>query len=288
LGEPGHPVTSAAFVDEHTLVAATRTNRIQVWDVRGGTMTATLHADAPATHVAANDRAPLLCAGDASGGVSFWDVRTWTRRGRFPSAHPAAVTCVAVSDDGAAFVTCDAQRHLRVWDAHTGEPLESLADAGTVAAFAPADASVLAVADPYQRVVLWSRGSGTPPEPLKVTPAEFSSLQFAPDGATLAVGTRGGRGLLLDLSRHAPAYHFRGEGWSVSSLLLHPDGRTLVTTNPYGSVQFFDARTGEERATFEVAVRDGTTIAISPSGRTLATIGRDGRVKLWRASPPDP
>jgi WD40 repeat protein len=228
-----------------------------------------------------------LCAGDASGGVSFWDVRTWTRRGHVPTAHAASVSCVAVSRDGATFVTCDAQRLVRLWDARTGEPLESRAGAGTVAAFAPADASLLAIADPFQRVVLWRRGSGAAPQSLNVAPAEFSSLCFSADGSTLAIGARGGRGLVWDMASGEVQYNLRSEGWSVSSLLLHPDGRTLVTTNPYGSVQFFDARSGEERATFEVGVLDGTTIAMSPSGQVLATVGRDGRVRLWRAANAD-
>jgi WD40 repeat protein len=219
--------------------------------------------------------------------VSFWDVRTWTRRGHVPSAHAAAVTCAAVSRDGGTFVTCDAQRLVRLWDARTGEPLQSFADAGTVAAFAPADSNVLAIADPNRRVALWRRGgSGAAPEPLPLPAQEFSSLCFSADGLALAIGARGGRGLLYDLPQVGPLYQLRSEGWSVSSILLHPDGRTLVTTNPYGSVQFFDVRTGEERATFEVGVLDGTTIAMSPSGRVLATIARDGRVRLWRAAAP--
>jgi WD40 repeat protein len=284
LGEPDHPVACAAFVDENTLVAGTRTSALQVFDVRSGALTATLPTEAPVKYVTAHERAPLLCAGDTSGGVSFWDVRTWTRRGHFPSAHAGAVTCADVSRDGKAFVTCDAQRRVRVWDAQTGEPLASLESAGTVAAFAPDGSDLLAVADPSQRIVFGRAGSGAAPEPLSVAPADFSALCFAADGATIAVGTRGGRGLLWDVAADKPVYHLRSEGWSISSILLHPDGRTLVTTNPYGSVQFFDARTGEERATFEVGVLDTTTIARSPSGQVLATIGRDGRVRLWRAA----
>ena len=287
LGEEDHPALSSAFVDEHTLVAGTRSGLLQVWDVRSGALTATRRADAPVKYVAAHPHAPLLCAGDAQGGVSFWDVRTWTRRGGSTSAHQASVTCVAASPDGARFVTADAQRLVRLWDARTGEPIKSLPDTGTVAAFAPGNANVLAVGDPYQRVALWSIDTGAPAEPLKVASGDYSALCFASDGSSLAIGTRGSRGLVWDFAKGAPGYHLRSEGWSVSSILLHPDGQTMVTTNPYGSVQFFDARTGEERATFEVSVLDGPTIAMSPSGRTLATIGRDGRARLWRAASSD-
>ena len=73
LGQPTERIAAAAFADEFTILAGTRGGQLQVWDVRSGTMSAAFPVGAAVTRIAATPGSPILCVGDASGGVSFWE-----------------------------------------------------------------------------------------------------------------------------------------------------------------------------------------------------------------------
>lgn len=111
---------------------------------------------------------------------------------------------------------------------------------------------------------------------------ETRVLAFSPDGARLASGTLGSKGLRvwdtetgdLELERAIPGTATWAVAWS-------PDGRVLAIPGPDRTVLLFDTRTWEELgqlAGHRAVVKD---LAFHPSGELLASCGDDQSVRLW-------
>jgi predicted NACHT family NTPase len=97
---------------------------------------------------------------------------------------------VVFSPDGQTVASGSADNTVRLWDAATGELVETLdthsASVNTVA-FSP-DGTILAAGSNDNTIKLWYLGKDREPESLS-TDAAVSSVTFSPDGNTLAAGS---------------------------------------------------------------------------------------------------
>jgi WD40 repeat protein len=120
------------------------------------------------------------------------------------------------------------------------------------------------------------------------------SLAYAPEGGTLATGSRDGTIRLWDLNSGSwggteLAVFSNLDPHSVWSMAFSPNGRYLVTGHEDGAVRVWDPRgfLGDGEDTPPVAVLEAHSssiwsVAFSPDqGTALATAGKDRRWKLW-------
>jgi eukaryotic-like serine/threonine-protein kinase len=110
------------------------------------------------------------------------------------------------------------------------------------------------------------------------------TMAFAPDGASLAIGSTDHKLLLWHLNRpHGPQVlrgHSPKEAWSLA---FSPDGHMLASGGDDHLVRLLDVQTGRETATLSGYISLVTSVAFAPDGQTLASGSFDLKkpVVLW-------
>jgi WD40 repeat protein len=216
-------------------------------------------------------------------------------------------TAAAFSADGRWVVTASADRHARLWDAVTGQPVGlPLPHPGEVvraAALGPGDRpTVLTVSfDPEVPDVTKDRGGGRvrltskgkslrhwdpvggkllgPPRPLRGA----QDMAFHPTGQALILANLDDTIQLLEMpsakARGAPLRH---DG-AILSLALGADGHTVLTGGLNKTVRLWDAATAAPRGKALTLPQPAVGVSISPDGRTFLTVGLDKQVRLFDA-----
>lgn len=110
------------------------------------------------------------------------------------------------------------------------------------------------------------------------------SIDFSPDGKTLAVGA--GKIKLWNMQTERLKSFSTGspQGYWV---IYAPDGKILATNstdNPEGDVKLWDALTGNLLQTLRGHTKRAVSAAFSPDGRTLVTASYDNTVKVWEVN----
>jgi WD40 repeat protein len=211
------------------------------------------------------------------------------------AAHePGGAPGVAYSPDGARAASIGIDGTAKVWDAGSGELLQTFAgDPDTVGgniAFSP-DGELLAASWASQ-VLVWEMAGGElrwrlPGRIVGMDTTDSLAFSPAPPGggtgsARLAVANMDGRPKVWDMADGRELFALAGHEGVTDGLAYSPDGRRLATGDSAGIVKVWDAVTGQELATLE---HGGWVhgLAFSPDGQHLAAAGADGRLVVWDA-----
>ena len=202
------------------------------------------------------------------------------------AAHgPGGAPGVSYSPDGAWIASIGVDGTAKVWEAATGNLLQTLSGEpdifGFDIAFSP-DGDLLAASWASQ-VLVWEMPGGGLRWRL---PGQMSGvgsgdrLSFSPDSARLAVANMEGRPTVWDMADGRELFTLSGHEGVTDGLAYSPDGKRLATGDSAGIVKIWDAATGQEVSTLE---HGGWVhaLAFSPNGKHLAAGGEDGRLVVW-------
>jgi WD40 repeat protein len=107
------------------------------------------------------------------------------------------------------------------------------------------------------------------------------SVDFTPDGRTLASGGLDDAVKLWDVASGQEIRTLEGHRSGVTSVMFSPDGLTLASGGLDNAVKLWDVASGQEIRTLEGHSDGIKSVGFSPDGRTLASGGYDSTVKLW-------
>lgn len=143
----------------------------------------------------------------------------------------------------------------------------------------------LACAGLDQWLKIWDLSTGQVEQTISEHRYPVFSLDFSPDGQTLAVASMHETIELWDLGNgdRPPTLQNILEGHSLGVFSLHftPDGEMLISRSLEESIKIWDLKTGELIQTLDSHAGPVWSEAISPDGKLLATGNLDESIKIW-------
>jgi WD40 repeat protein len=277
-------VYGLTFSADSRLLASASPYDACLWNAATGEKVAKLEA---ASHAVAFAPAGNVLA--TGGAVALWDAGK-RRKLRGLEEHVANGAALAFSRDGKVLATGNKDGLLRLWDTVTGKELsDPRAHQGVVraVAFAPDGGLVASASGIDGTLRLWGVATGAQLRKVVVRTkkdyawgdTDLKSVQFAPDGKTLALTTNAGVVRIYDVVTGRPVRELAHEGSFVRSVAYSLDGKYLASSGWHEqAVRVWEAATG--RLVYKIVPqdRDGEVhaVAFSPDGKLLAT-GSSGR-----------
>jgi WD40 repeat protein len=207
---------------------------------------------------------------------------------RILPAHQTAADGLAFAPDGRSFVTSSWDRTAKIWDASTGELLQSVRggeEFGVAAAYSH-DGTSIYIAEKF-RVQQWDLATN------QLIPFETShtaiivDLAISRDGRFLATASWDGTAKIWDLSTRQVVNSVVADENIFASVAFSPDSRTLATGSGdigKGETKLWDVATGTLQQTFSGQAETIYALAWSSDGKYLASASGDNTVKAWDVS----
>jgi WD40 repeat protein/serine/threonine protein kinase len=222
-------------------------------------------------------------AGDTD--IRLWDLQTGQQKNRL-KGHQSYVLSLAFSPDGKLLASGGDDQTVRIWDAASGQVLQTLTEPDRTdkfsIAFSP-DGKLLATGGDKSPLILWDTSTWKMSGDPLTYDNGIGHLAYSPDGKILAVGHQDGKITLLNAStRQAIGNPLEGHTSNVSSLVFSPDGKVLASGGEDNLIILWDVATGQKLQPPIVGHDDYVLgLGFSPDGKMLASGSLDKTIQLW-------
>ena len=250
-----------------------------------------------------------LLAVASSIGVWLYDTEMYQERALL-TGHTDVVTSVCFSTDRRTLASGSWDGTLKLWDVATGTLQRTLPLDGYVTGvrFSP-DGRTLAIAidggEMGPSLELWDVGTGARRKWLSLENRYdyVLSMDFSPDGQTLASGYKGDDIRLWDVATGTLLRTFKGHTDAryrvhANSVRFSADGETLVSAasltetrwdmNKFYRIRQWDVASGEPLKEIIVDTDSVFSVCWSADGQTLARGNLDGTIRLWDVETGEP
>ena len=297
----GASVNGVAFSPNGRLLATGDGNgTVRLWDAvtyrqLGRPLGADNH-NAAVYAVAFSPDSKLVATASRGGVVRLWDVATHREVGAPLGGGSTSVYSVAFSPDGDILAAGRGDGTVQLWDVAThqqvGDSLTVVPGSEILSVAFSRDGRTLATAattygsiSTSGTVRLWNVSSHQQiGKPLATFPWSVNSLEFSPDGKSLATGWNDGFIDIYDLAATAKYPSLLLGTGTINSLSFSPNSKMLAAGTSDGDVQMWDIATTEQFGSpLSTDSRPIESVAFSPDGQTLATGSTDGTTHLWSA-----
>lgn len=233
----------------------------------------------------------LIASGSEDSIVRLWNLQTLDAKSL--RGHTEYIFTLAFSPEGQILASGSADKTIRLWDVATGNCIKVLrGHTGMVAglAFSPipsdlieseTEGGYLLVSCSYDRTVrLWNPETG---QLLDTLPEYYAmSVDFSPDGKSIAVGTFDDTVRIWDLATKECRQSCKGDNILAWQVAFHPEGNILaIASSADMTVRLWDITTGKCIHIFRGHKNWILDLSFSPDGHLLASCSSDGTIKLW-------
>ena len=295
-------VNTASFSpDSKTLASGEWDGTVRLWDVPTRTQIGELRGHDG--HVRSVSFSPvrdsdMLASGGYDGTVRLWDVKARSEIATL-TGHPANVISVVFSPNGKRLASVDGRPYegeARLWDVEERQEIATLPEPARRANWDvrgvsfSRDSEILAGACHDGMVRLWDADDGTEIDALQGPSNYATSVNFSPDGKTLAATGAEKTDEVYEVVhlwevgtwRKIAVIRRRPTAGSTDAIAsFSPDSNTLAyLMGDLNTVRLWDIAAGTEKPGFTINSSEFTRVSFSPDGKTLATTHIYG-VRLW-------
>ena len=286
------PITHVAFSqDGHTLATSANNGMVSLWEIETRTQKIRFSGQATGFNfLALSPDGEHVAVGNDPRSTSLWDVSpTGSREVLTILAHEGKVHDAVYNPSGTIIASTGEDGTLRVWDAVTGELLQSLpaqSDWVHFPAFSP-DGQKLAAANQQGDISVWDVDSGREIGTMTKDGPALTAVTFSPDGSRLAASGLGGFAHIWDVTtgQHLATID-NSDGLIITDLIFSPDGDYIFSYDWQGWTRSWNSDTGEHLSgenpslVCEVTLWDAE---VSSDGRLQAVAAFDGLAYVFRA-----
>ncbi len=255
---------------------------VHLWDKHGGNLgKLSAHHGFITNVVFSADGQRILTAG-SDRLLQVWDVATQQPVVTLVG-HSRAISLAQISADGQRVASVGADGNLKLWNATSDGPPSLFTNSGREwtpgVAFGP-EMKWLASGSGDGQLIVWDMSNGQQIHKI-VCPAGIACLAASPDGAKLAVGYEGRRGVALwDAVSGKPLGEIPIKVF-IDCVAFSPDSKRLLTVGDGGLATIWDAETRESTKEFTAHKGEVLAGAFSRNGQLVATGDREGMVHIW-------
>ncbi|ORC93269.1 WD domain-containing protein [Trypanosoma theileri] len=135
-------------------------------------------------------------------------------------------------------------------------------------------------------VQVWDPRSRRPTHTFYEHTNSVRSVDFHPDGCSLATGSADHTINLFDLRRNGLLQHYDAHDDTVNEVRFAPTGSWLLSASSDGTVKLWDLKEGYLYCTLNAHGGPVYTARFSENGKFFTTVGHDGIIMLWRSGLP--
>ncbi|MEQ8674494.1 MAG: TIR domain-containing protein [Aggregatilineales bacterium] len=261
-------------------------NTIILWDLSNGTPIETFLANRFINASDLSADGTRLAIGDdpASGDPAAYiiDVATKEVLTTF-SEHGTLVSWITFNPDESMVASAAYDDTAFIWDAETGEILQTLDAPGTYHMAFNADGTQLLTSG-GEEAILWDVATGEEIKRFTVGDETIEQAVFSPDGTGVLLKLRASM-VLMDIETSTARVAYEGHSGTIRSFTYSADGTRLLTGSQDGTLRLWDAQSGEQLQSINYGV-EIRSVALSPDGTVAMTGAVDWSVRLWNIVPP--
>jgi WD40 repeat protein len=272
-------VHAVGFADgDKKLLARSEASVIRIWDIPSGRLLSILNDQGEkleSAYFSADGTRALLV--HRSGPNELWD----TVNGRkLSDVATGDIQQIEFTPDSQTFAIADSEHGVSIWDSFTGTQWEYFAKPSSASAlnslrFSSSGDQLIATYDDGS-AVSWNAQTGDVFQPIR---GGATSVAFAPDGQSLAVGNDRGQVAIHRFSDGHTLHRFEAHASRVRALAFAPSGQLLASTGNDGICNLWDVDTRQRIHSFDDSTgaaladvrfsADNQSLAATTHGMTL-------------------
>jgi len=288
FNEHNGPVQAVAWARDGRRVASAGGDRsIMIWDTeRGRRERLLLGHPTRVTGLAFTSAGDALVSLDRDGLIIIWDLTQGRERLRFrqPSKWSDIGYCLASSPDSRWIATSDG-----VYESAMGRQVADFRGVNyphnnftaIYGVTFSADGRWLAVATVHDTPFLCETATWKLSEQANVSPRNFTSVGFAPDGKRLVTGEDSGTVQLWSAQPLRPTEVIGRHTARIKSVAFSPDGKQIVSAGDDKMIALWDVAGRKLITKIGLHTAPVYAVAFSPDGKQLVSGGHDHSVRLY-------
>ncbi|MBI5218270.1 MAG: caspase family protein [Bacteroidia bacterium] len=241
FGSHSDKVTGVAYNSNYkTFITASADMKIIVWGADDGKPKSIIKGNTGAITSVAINPVNENIANAAGNEIKLWDEKY--RLLASLQGHAKTVNSIAYSPDGKSIVSGSNDNTVRIWDASSGQLLNTInADQKDITSVCfSADGKYVASGGTNGTVKLWSAQSGNKISEFADYKTAVRTVSFSPDAKYIAAGGEGNNVIIWDVDNMQLKENFPANDKGVTAIAFSDNGSTMVSVGGDANLKIWD------------------------------------------------